>query len=83
LDISTRLEVKISDVILAAAMTAALLAGWMPVRPKGSALSRVSPKPLLLGEFNDLNGAQRLNGWNGWNKSLRSGLLPGWVGNPK
>ena len=25
--------------------------------------------------LNDLNGAQRLNGWNGWNKCLGSGPL--------
>jgi hypothetical protein len=32
--------------------------------------------------LNDLNGAQRLNGLNVWNKSLGSGLPPGSVGNP-
>ena len=33
--------------------------------------------------FNDLNGAQRLNGWNDWNKWFTVSLPPGSVGNPE
>src|SRR6266576_6980900 len=50
------------------AVTAALLAGWMPVRAKGCFNWS---DPMRVGDsaaFNDLNGARRLNVWNGWNK---------------